>query len=45
MTTQSSSTRLELNFDLDVTPDAEVQLLIDPKAGDVIRGRVQENLT
>ena len=37
--TQSSSTGLELNFDLDVTPDAEVQLLIDPKAGDVIRGR------
>lgn len=30
---------LELTFDLDVTPDAEVQLLIDPKAGDVIRGK------
>jgi hypothetical protein len=30
---------IELNFDLDVTPDAEVQLLIDPKAGDVIKGR------
>lgn len=30
---------IELNFDLDVTPDAEVQLLIDPKAGDVIRGQ------
>lgn len=30
---------LELNIDLDVTPEAEVQLLIDPKAGDVIRGR------
>ena len=30
---------LELSFDLDVTPDAEVQLLIDPKAGDVIRGK------
>ncbi len=29
---------LEINFDLDVTPDAEVQLLIDPKAGDVISG-------
>ncbi len=34
----STGSSLELNFDLDVTPDAEVQLLIDPKAGDVIRG-------
>ncbi len=37
-TTTSTGSSLELNFDLDVTPDAEVQLLIDPKAGDVIRG-------
>ena len=36
---QPSGLGLELNFDLDVTPDAEVQLLIDPKAGDVIKGR------
>jgi hypothetical protein len=36
---KSSGSSLELNFDLEVTPDAEVQLLIDPKAGDVIRGR------
>ncbi len=36
---QPSQSRLELTFDLDVTPDAEVQLLIDPKAGDVIKGR------
>ena len=35
---QTSGSGLELNFDLDVTPDAEIQLLIDPKAGDVIRG-------
>jgi hypothetical protein len=35
---------LELNFDLDVTPEAEVQLLIDPKAGDVIRGRGEGKL-
>ncbi len=32
-------TGLDLNFDLEITPDAEVQLLIDPKAGDVIKGR------
>lgn len=37
--TTSPESSFELNFDLDVTPDAEVQLLIDPKAGDVIRGR------
>jgi hypothetical protein len=36
---QSSGSGLELNFDLDVNPEAEVQLLIDPKAGDVIKGR------
>jgi hypothetical protein len=35
----SSGSSMELNLDLDVTPDAEVQMLIDPKAGDVIRGR------
>jgi len=43
-TAQSSGTVFELNFDLDVTPDAEVQLLIDPKAGDVIRGRGEAKL-
>lgn len=35
----SSKSSLELNIDLDVTPEAEVQLLIDPKAGDVIKGK------
>jgi hypothetical protein len=30
---------ISLNFDLDVTPDAEVQLVLDAKAGDVMRGR------
>jgi len=38
-TARASESSIELNFDLDVTPDAEVQLLIDPKAGDVIRGQ------
>jgi len=38
-TIKPSGTIFELNFDLEVTPDAEVQLLIDPKAGDVIKGR------
>jgi len=36
---KNGESSLELAFDLDVTPDAEVQLLIDPKAGDVIRGK------
>ena len=30
---------LTLNFDLDVTPDAEVQLIFGSQIGDVIRGR------
>ncbi|HSO77813.1 MAG TPA: translocation/assembly module TamB domain-containing protein, partial [Bacteroidales bacterium] len=33
-----SAVGMELNFDLEVTPDAEVQLIMDSKAGDVIRG-------
>jgi hypothetical protein len=41
---KTSPTKMEIKMDLDVTPDAEVQLLIDPKAGDVIRGRGSGNL-
>ncbi len=33
-----------LNFDLDVTPDAEVQLIFDQKVGDVIKARGNGNL-
>jgi hypothetical protein len=40
----ASRTSIELNIDLNVTPDAEIQLLIDPKAGDVIRGRGEGQL-
>ncbi len=32
-------TGIELNFDLDVTPDAEVQIIFDSTIGDIIRGR------
>ncbi|MBL0341967.1 MAG: translocation/assembly module TamB [Bacteroidetes bacterium] len=32
-------TGIELDFDLEVTPDAEVQLIFDSKIGDVIKGR------
>lgn len=30
---------LELNFDLDVTPDAEVQLIFDQRVGDIIKAK------
>ncbi len=30
---------LQLNLDLDVTPEAEVQIIFDSKIGDIIRGR------
>jgi len=40
----TSGTQLVLNIDLNVTPEAEIQLLIDPKAGDVIKGRGEGNL-
>lgn len=30
---------IQLNFDLEVTPDAEVQLIFDPAIGDIIKGR------
>ncbi|HQH25311.1 MAG TPA: translocation/assembly module TamB domain-containing protein [Bacteroidales bacterium] len=39
-----ATTGIELNFDLDVTPDAEIQLIFDEKVGDVIRGRGSGNL-
>ena len=39
-----AQTGLELNFDLEVTPDAEVQLIIDSKAGDVMKGHGSGNL-
>ncbi|NMC41453.1 MAG: translocation/assembly module TamB [Bacteroidales bacterium] len=39
-----SQSSMELVFDLEVTPDAEVQLLMDPKAGDIIKGSGSGNL-
>jgi hypothetical protein len=30
---------IELDFELNITPDAEVQLIFDPKIGDVMRGK------
>ncbi len=35
---------LTLNFDLEVTPDAEVQLIFDQKVGDIIKSRGNGNI-
>jgi hypothetical protein len=35
---------LTLNFDLEVTPDAEMQLIFDSQIGDIIRGRGTGNI-
>ena len=35
---------INLNFDLEVTPDAEVQLIFDSQIGDIIRGRGNADL-
>lgn len=40
----SSSNQLEIGLDLEVTPAAEVQLLMDPKVGDVMKGTGTGNL-
>ncbi len=39
-----SSKGYELNFNLEVTPDAEAYLLFDPKVGDMIKGNGTANL-
>jgi hypothetical protein len=35
---------IRMDFNLEVTPDAEVQLIFDPKVGDIIKGRGTGNL-
>lgn len=35
---------MELNFELTITPDAEAQIIFDPKIGDVIKGRGNGNI-
>ena len=41
---EESSSLLVMNFDLEVTPEAEVQIIFDPKIGDIMRGRGNGNL-
>ncbi|MCX6325406.1 MAG: translocation/assembly module TamB domain-containing protein [Bacteroidia bacterium] len=40
----AKQTGMDLNFDLEVTPDAEAQLIFDSKNGDVIKGHGSGNL-
>jgi hypothetical protein len=40
----SSNSGLDINFDLEVTPDAEVQIIFDSKVGDIMKGRGSGNL-
>lgn len=35
---------IEMDFELDVTPDAEIQLIFDSKIGDIIKGRGTGNI-
>lgn len=41
---KAESKGYELNFNLEITPDAEARLLFDPKVGDVISGNGSANL-
>lgn len=35
---------MDMNIDLEITPDAEVQLIFDPSIGDIMKGRGSGNL-
>lgn len=35
---------IQLDFDLEITPDAEVQLIFDSKVGDIIKGKGKGNI-
>jgi hypothetical protein len=39
-----SSVNVKVNLQIDVTPDAEMELIVDPKGGDVITGKGNGNL-
>jgi Zn/Cd-binding protein ZinT len=41
---QVSLSGIRLNFDLEVTPDAEVQMIFNSKTGDIIKARGNSNL-
>jgi len=41
---KEEGSKIELNFDLDVTPEAEVQLILDETSGGMIRGKGEGKL-
>jgi hypothetical protein len=41
---RTDSNGIQLNFDLQMTPDADIQLIFDPKVGDVISGKGDGNI-
>jgi hypothetical protein len=41
---QEKGSKIELNFDLEVTPEAEVQLILDETSGGVIKGKGEGKL-
>ena len=41
---KSTAANVQLNFDLEVTPDALVQIIFDPQIGDIIKGRGNGNI-
>ncbi|MDR1170421.1 MAG: translocation/assembly module TamB, partial [Prevotellaceae bacterium] len=43
-TLSNKQSNIKLGFDLAVTPGAEIQILIDPKVGDILRARGSGNL-
>ncbi|MDR0385928.1 MAG: translocation/assembly module TamB, partial [Prevotellaceae bacterium] len=43
-TPANSKSNIKLGFDLVVTPKSEIQILIDPKVGDILRARGSGNL-
>jgi hypothetical protein len=40
-----SKSKISLQLDLDVTPESEIQILIDPKVGDIIKAKGSGHLT
>ncbi|MFT3752915.1 MAG: translocation/assembly module TamB domain-containing protein [Paludibacter sp.] len=40
----SSTFNVKVNLQIDVTPDAEMELIVDPKGGDIITGKGNGNL-
>jgi hypothetical protein len=44
VTPQEQSSNMQLNFDLQITPEAEVQIIIDKKLGDIIKASGSGNL-